>query len=332
MDASCGPSNGIKSLQRHFDSDQSLHQSRVHQGHVSNPSFRQAPTQEQINQANQEQYAFLNAPRPDSFLSPGAAHPHSQSQLQPQHRPLMQGSSWAQDFHHALPAVHQIPASHTQRQGTWGAEFLATTRQGQGQGQGPVPYIAAPGQAGTLAANRPVFLGHPTLFDTPVPGESVSGVQAPDQSFADAFAEAEAALLEHRAAEAEVTDRDLVGLTSDQRDLYNQDQEMALMDGLVTDRLRAVESQEATERRFEGDALATTAGDLIHNMRDERSEKFRNSNFMALMHKLRDREVVVDNGKMIDAVSREEVSGHQTRDIDALVSRQNQLQDVVLDE
>lgn len=50
----------------------------------------------------------------------------------------------------------------------------------------------------------------------------------------------------------------------------------------------------------EGDDLARTAGALLDSVSEDTSTKFQNSNFLALMRKLRDREVVVEGDKMVE--------------------------------
>jgi hypothetical protein len=52
----------------------------------------------------------------------------------------------------------------------------------------------------------------------------------------------------------------------------------------------------------EADRLAQTAGELFDRLQHEQdtNEKFRNSTFMALMKKLRDREVVVSGNEMVE--------------------------------
>lgn len=55
----------------------------------------------------------------------------------------------------------------------------------------------------------------------------------------------------------------------------------------------------------EADQLAQTAGELFDRLQHEREtdDKFRNSSFMALMKKLRDREVVVSGNDMVESIS-----------------------------
>jgi len=57
----------------------------------------------------------------------------------------------------------------------------------------------------------------------------------------------------------------------------------------------------------EADRLAQTAGELFDKLKHERDtdEKFRNSTFMALMKKLRDREVVLKGNEMVESATGE---------------------------
>jgi len=57
----------------------------------------------------------------------------------------------------------------------------------------------------------------------------------------------------------------------------------------------------------EADRLAQTAGELFERLEYERNtdEKFRNSKFMALMKKLRDKEVVVSGNNMVETLEQE---------------------------
>ncbi|KAK4959476.1 hypothetical protein LTR10_004281 [Elasticomyces elasticus] len=68
----------------------------------------------------------------------------------------------------------------------------------------------------------------------------------------------------------------------------------------------AMESQAKEEEqraKAESDALAATAQELLSKVEDNKSDKFRNSQFLTLMRKLRDREVKVEGDKMVENVS-----------------------------
>jgi peroxin-5 len=63
-------------------------------------------------------------------------------------------------------------------------------------------------------------------------------------------------------------------------------------------------SENISQQRIEQDDLARTAGLLVDAIRDEQNPKFKNSQFLGLMRKLRDGDVVV-NGE--DLVSRSDL-------------------------
>ncbi len=61
--------------------------------------------------------------------------------------------------------------------------------------------------------------------------------------------------------------------------------------------------QEEPLGKDDPDELARTAGQLLDSVKDDQSAKFRESNFLALMRRLRDKEVVVEGDKMVDVSS-----------------------------
>lgn len=68
--------------------------------------------------------------------------------------------------------------------------------------------------------------------------------------------------------------------------------------------LQQPEEQKEEQRPYhDDDALAATAEELLEKVKHNQSDKFRNSQFLGLMRKLRDREVRVDGDKMVETVS-----------------------------
>jgi len=53
------------------------------------------------------------------------------------------------------------------------------------------------------------------------------------------------------------------------------------------------------------DALSRTAADLLERVKDNTSDKFQNSQFLQLMRHIRDKEVVVEGDKIVDAQGRD---------------------------
>ena len=64
--------------------------------------------------------------------------------------------------------------------------------------------------------------------------------------------------------------------------------------------------------REDDDALAATAQELLEKVEHNQSDKFRNSQFLGLMRKLRDREVKVEGDKMVETVSATQVHPKRT--------------------
>ncbi|KAK5696260.1 hypothetical protein LTR17_024365 [Elasticomyces elasticus] len=67
--------------------------------------------------------------------------------------------------------------------------------------------------------------------------------------------------------------------------------------------MEAAAKEEEQRAKAESDALAATAQELLSKVEDNKSDKFRNSQFLTLMRKLRDREVKVEGDKMVENVS-----------------------------
>ncbi|KXS93447.1 hypothetical protein AC578_2998 [Pseudocercospora eumusae] len=60
------------------------------------------------------------------------------------------------------------------------------------------------------------------------------------------------------------------------------------------------EEQQEQKQAHDDDALAATAEELLEKVKHNQSDKFRNSQFLGLMRKLRDREVRVEGDKMVE--------------------------------
>ena len=69
---------------------------------------------------------------------------------------------------------------------------------------------------------------------------------------------------------------------------------------------RPEQQEEQRQPQHDDDEMAQTAGHLLERVSDNTSEKFKNSQFLSLMRRLRDREVRVEGDKMV------EVSGTQS--------------------
>jgi hypothetical protein len=120
--------------------------------------------------------------------------------------------------------------------------------------------------------------------------------QAPTQQFDEsAF---EAAFDQARA------DMELQATDVDQKDTQQNLQEISKVDVVEpvmqqeirvgSDLIAQSEKQDPQNRSRDGDELARTAGQLLDSVRNEQNQKFQQSNFLALMRRIRDREVEVE--------------------------------------
>ncbi|KAK9370325.1 hypothetical protein V1509DRAFT_617439 [Lipomyces kononenkoae] len=62
------------------------------------------------------------------------------------------------------------------------------------------------------------------------------------------------------------------------------------------------QSGEDVDQQEDDDGLAAIAGELLESLRSNQTQKFKDSTFLALMRRLRDKEVVVQGNKMVEAV------------------------------
>jgi len=72
--------------------------------------------------------------------------------------------------------------------------------------------------------------------------------------------------------------------------------------------------EEPENAQEQADKLATTAGEVYDQLKfeSETDEKFRNSNFMRLMQRLRDREIIVQGNDMVELIPKGTQVGEQT--------------------
>lgn len=85
---------------------------------------------------------------------------------------------------------------------------------------------------------------------------------------------------------------------------YLENQNKMPQEQLLREQAENLEKQEQQTSQVpvhSDEELAATAGQLLERVADNQSEKFQNSNFLALMRQLRDHEVKVDGNKMVDA-------------------------------
>ncbi|EFQ98872.1 peroxin 20 [Nannizzia gypsea CBS 118893] len=289
-DALCGPSNALQNFQKHTSVDRTLQQDRISsrqspaQGFRSNTSA-QGQLDAEFNAFEAGYSAPLLADQPNNinaFLPPP---PQFASQ------PSADVSGWATDFqnlHIAGPQLeqplHQIKADTPTFQANSAGRHHELPR---GVQQTPQSTMFQGGMAyrpGMGMLGNPGF-ARPDTF-TPATTESLQSQSKPaevfdDSAFEAAFAEARAEIELQESARQE-----------ESLALQPEELEPAPLETIRigSDNIPA----QLEEGVNESDELSKTAGELLDRVSHDQSQKFKQSNFLALMRQLRDREIVVD--------------------------------------
>lgn len=177
-------------------------------------------------------------------------------------------------------------------QGGWHTEFMS-------QHRGPIPQVQQTPQM--HGAYQPSFAPSYQMYGSSMnqmqpqqimqPQEQRSTEQFDESAFEAAFDQARA-------------DMELQGSDVTQKDTEQNLQETPIVDlaeavaqqeiRLGSDLIPQSDKQDLQTRSRDADELARTAGQLLDSVRNEQSQKFQQSNFLALMRRIRDREVEVE--------------------------------------
>ncbi|KAK5120984.1 hypothetical protein LTR85_005768 [Meristemomyces frigidus] len=335
-DALCGPSNSLQQFKQQTSLDRTLQQDRLSSRHLPAQGFRShdpnaglldpefeafqaglpAPDLPQYRPFHQQQQpAFANASQQPSWASDFqqmhiSPPPFQQRQHLSQAGP--QPSAWAQGFREHIaqsaPRAQQTaspsPLAFQQRARYGYSGFQSNVAQQssfastvQSKGNEPMteqfdeaaferafdqakddmmtdlhtaqPLTDMEQTTGDAQESRPVDISQ---FKYAPMVESMSGTQ--HSSMQDKVADVDAAREQHYLDE-------MAAIASEARQ----------------------EEEAQHDQRGEDDALAATAQELLEKVEHNKSEKFRNSQFLGLMRKLRDREVKVEGDKMVETVS-----------------------------
>ncbi len=265
MDETCGPSSGLKTLTGHFDSDRSIYHHSTSQKLSMAQQFRNAPGADQRKWASSEYTAFMMQERHDQepFLRPEALEYREISFIGPETRNARQTN---------------CDVLNTSR--NWGSDFLTLMQTDAIQPIGSSTQSQR--QMSGLLSYRPMSRMQMHL-SAPTASRVVVSDEIDQEAFARAFA----------TAEASIADMSLVAgpLSTVSSAEVDREADIATKD---------CPEPERTRNDLEADALSHTAGELIDALKNEQSEKFRDSSFMALMHKLRDRKIGVQNNTLVN--------------------------------
>ncbi|RMY35745.1 hypothetical protein D0865_13829 [Hortaea werneckii] len=232
---------------------------------------------------------------------------------QQQHQPMPQGSGWAQSFqqHIAQSAPRaQSTASPSplafQQRARYGAGYGGMGFQSQFAPQHQQPMFGPGMQQG-----KGKEASTDELFD------DAAFERAFEQARDDMLDENQAGLegLQHSTEYRQDTSGELVDQIQREREIQEQLQEMRpeLSKGLqdpaiqetnalegLAQQPEQMEEDKQENKRQDDDALAATAEELLNKVEHNKTDKFKNSQFLGLMRKLRDREVKVEGDQMVE--------------------------------
>jgi hypothetical protein len=124
--------------------------------------------------------------------------------------------------------------------------------------------------------------------------------QFDDSAFEAAFEQARADMQELQETEVTLETESLVHEEAAQLDPVVQPHEEIR---IGSDTILHAEQQDPVTRSHDADALAQTAAQLLDSVRHEQDQKFQQSNFLALMRRIRDREVQVEGDEFREVSS-----------------------------
>ncbi|KAL4870641.1 hypothetical protein BDV12DRAFT_165531 [Aspergillus spectabilis] len=302
-DALCGPSNALQNFQKHTAVDRTLQQDRLISRQSPSQGFRsQNPNEGTLDPefAAFESNSLVGAPLTNAqhgghFVNPAPHMPMSHAAEAP---------NWATDFRnlqisgpprpiHHQPGPSVAPVSAASRR-SWHDEFLrqqqhATAQQNQSFGQGFQPSFA------------PSYGLHSSQMGTYTPAQETtadktSAIEAFDESaFEAAFEQAKADMasqFEDTVVEANESETRL-----DNMELTEEASAQHTVPGTIrigSDTILQTNKEGPQSAVNDADELARTAGQLLNSVSNETNQKFRESNFLALMRRIRDREVQVE--------------------------------------
>ncbi|KAK9323005.1 hypothetical protein V1517DRAFT_321598 [Lipomyces orientalis] len=291
MDAACGPSTPLRAFHKHATSDRSLQQDRLvsqssssasHAGPSSSgAAFRTSSPQE--GSLDGGYVAFLNPHSTEGMQAGASAEWISGdfagmkiSEQQKQQQPIFDNMMHSQkQSHYAFqPQERQHQATSSSSTASWHQDFMQFL-----DGPARIPSAAVSQEENMRFGGYAPVMAHQTITyaqqSVPMHEQvvSVAGLRGmaesakQDAAFKDEFDRVQEAL--SRQEEAERTNEDVEWQDND-------------------------------------DGLAVIAGELLESLGSNQTQKFKDSTFLSLMRRLRDKEVVVQGNKMVEAISNDE--------------------------
>ncbi|GAD95483.1 hypothetical protein NFIA_110040 [Paecilomyces variotii No. 5] len=297
-DAVCGPSNPLQNFRKHASADRTLQQDRLTTRASPAQGFRSANPNAGLLDSEFEAFEANLAGPPPSLQHPmpfGVPN---------QHAPIFspgESSNWAADFqrlqvsdgppmhaqHHFQPAEMSMTGP---AQRGWHEEFV---RQQQGSPaqfnqQSHSPAFHQPMHY-PMAGGMSSFIPH-AAQEAPQNVQSAETQVFDESSFEAAFAQARA---EMELQETANTQETTTATSTSQADAVSTEPPLEQI-RIGSDAIPYTEKDSTEGRGDDSDALAKTAGQLLDSVSHDQSQKFKESNFLALMRRIRDREVHVE--------------------------------------
>ncbi|KAL3437791.1 hypothetical protein BDV09DRAFT_192788 [Aspergillus tetrazonus] len=302
-DALCGPSNALQNFQKHASIDRTLQQDRLISRQSPSQGFRSKNPNEGILDS---EFAAFESNGPVGAPLPNL--PHEGHFVAPApHMPMLHAAeapNWAADFQNLhisgpsrainyQPEPSAAPMSNASQQG-WHGEFL---RQQQQQHRPGLQENQALGQR-----FQPSFAPNYTMNNSMAvyaPGPETVHVSRAEEFDESAF---DAAFEQAKADMASQFEESLVETNVTESNANNEDQKEEVPAQHIghetirigSDTISQVDKDDPQAAANDADELARTAGHLLNSVSHETNQKFRESNFLALMRRIRDREVQLE--------------------------------------
>ena len=332
-DAACGPSNSLQQFKQQTQVDRTLQQDRLVGRQGPAQGFRSADPNAGL--LDPEFEAFQAALPPPAFQSFQHAAPPPFQQAFPEQS---QGPSWAGDFQRmsisSPPPMQQQQHHVAPSASNWAQDFRANVAQSapRAQNSSPSPFAFQQRARYGMGGFQSNFAQPAYQPATQSKGKEPVMEQFDEAAFERAFDMAKEDMMDDETSAAEIVAAEQheeaaataksAQMSQESHQLNQNDilesqhdlhQPLDINNHFVSEEPIVQEQQEPKQSTKEDDdALAATAQELLEKVEHNQSDKFRNSQFLGLMRKLRDREVKVEGDKMVETVSATQIHPKRT--------------------
>lgn len=297
-DAVCGPSNPLQNLQKHTSADRTLQQDRLVNRQSPAQGFRSQNPNPGALDAEFEafEHGFTNQSHPE-FQQPGPFMAPSHAPQQPF---SANAADWAADFQKLqLSGPAPMPQQQFQPAASqgWQSEFLRQEKMisQQQQAQQRFQHINRAFPSSQLNYQTP--LGMAPTGQNALQNKPQTKPETFDESaFEAAFNQAEQEMKrqmetqERTQSQPEEETSEVKERSTDATQRRPSAAEQIRIGSDLIDN----KTEDGKPRRDDPDELARTAGQLLDSVSHDQSQKFKESQFLALMRRIRDREVQLE--------------------------------------